>query len=62
MIVIFRFSTLIKFSCLHFGQYRGKLSSLVFKHILIRVLLLQMGHNIHSLETMFQQVTSFLQE
>lgn len=39
--------TLITVSCLHLGQYRGKFSSTVSGRTLIRVLLLQIGHNTH---------------
>lgn len=44
------FSCLIltKFSCLHLGQNNGKFSNIVSLRILIRVLLLQVGHKIHS--------------
>ena len=44
---IFSCFTLISVSCLHFGQNNGKFSSIVSSRILIRVLLLQAGHNIH---------------
>lgn len=39
--------TLMIVSCLHLGQYRGKFSSTVSGRTLIRVLLLQIGHNTH---------------
>lgn len=39
--------TLIIISCLHFGQYKGKFSRTVLSRTLIRVLLLQSGHNTH---------------
>lgn len=45
---IFNCFTLISVSCLHFGQNSGKFSSTVSLRILIRVLLLQIGHNIKS--------------
>ena len=41
--------TLISVSCLHFGQNNGKFSSTVSGRIFIRVLLLQTGHNTHSI-------------
>ena len=44
---IFKFFTLIRFSCLHFGQYRGKFFISVSSRILNRVLLLHTGHKIH---------------
>ena len=44
---IFRFFTLIRFSCLHFGQYSGKFFISVSSRILNRVLLLHTGHKIH---------------
>lgn len=44
---IFRFFTLIRFSCLHFGQYSGKFFISVSSRILNRVLLLHIGHKIH---------------
>lgn len=44
---IFSCRTLINISCLHFGQNRGKFSRIVSPRILIRVLFLQTGHNIH---------------
>ena len=46
---IFIFRTLIRVSCLHFGQYSGKFSSTVSSRIFNLVLLPQTGHNIHSL-------------
>lgn len=49
MITIFSFSTVIKFSCLHLGQYSGKFLINVSCLILIRVLLLQLGQNIQLL-------------
>ena len=44
-----RFSclTAIKVSCLHFGQNKGKFINSVSFRTLTRVLLLQIGHNIH---------------
>ena len=44
---IFNFFTLIRFSCLHFGQYSGKFFISVSSRILNRVLLLHTGHKIH---------------
>lgn len=44
---IFRFFTLIRFFCLHFGQYSGKFFISVSSRILNRVLLLHTGHKIH---------------
>ena len=44
---IFRFFTLIRFFCLHFGQYSGKFFISVSSRILNRVLLLHIGHKIH---------------
>ena len=44
---IFKFFTLIRFSCLHFGQYSGKFFISVSSRILNRVLLLHTGHKIH---------------
>ena len=38
---------LIRFSCLHLGQNSGNLNSSVSSRTLIRVLLLQVGHNTH---------------
>ena len=38
---------LIKVSCLHFGQNKGKFINSVSFRTLTRVLLLQIGHNIH---------------
>jgi hypothetical protein len=35
------------FSCLHFGQYKGKLNNSVSSLILVRVLPLHIGHNTH---------------
>lgn len=46
--MVFNSFTLIRVSCLHFGQNRGKFSSTVSMRILIRVLLLQTGHKTHS--------------
>ena len=46
--VVLNCFTLIIISCLHFGQYSGKFSSTVLSQILILVLLLQLGHNSHS--------------
>ena len=45
---ILNFSTLIKVSCLHLGQNKGKFFSSVSNRSLIRVLLLQTGHSSHS--------------
>lgn len=45
---IFNFRILISVSCLHFGQNKGKFSSIVSCLIFSRVLLLQTGHNTHS--------------
>ena len=45
---IFSCFTLIIVSCLHLGQNSGKFSSTVSPRILTRVLLPQIGHNIHS--------------
>jgi branched-subunit amino acid transport protein len=45
---IFSCFTLIIVSCLHLGQNSGKFSSTVSTPILTRVLLPQIGHNIHS--------------
>lgn len=44
---------LISVSCLHFGQNRGKCSSIVSSRILRRVLLLQTGQYIHSARFIF---------
>ena len=44
---VFNSLTLISVSCLHLGQNSGKFSSIVSGRILVRVLLLQMGHIIH---------------
>lgn len=44
---IFNCLTLIRVSCLHFGQNRGKFSSIVSSRIFNRVLLPQTGHIIH---------------
>ena len=46
ILIIPRF-ILIKVSCLHFGQNKGKFINSVSFRTLIRVLLLQIGHNIH---------------
>ena len=46
---IFICCTLIRVSCLHFGQYRGKFFSSVSFRIFNLVLLWHMGHIIHSL-------------
>ena len=46
-IEIFSCFTLTKVSCLHLGQNSGKFSSTVSSRILARVLLPQIGHNIH---------------
>ena len=46
--VVLNCFTLIIISRLHFGQYSGKFSSTVLSQILILVLLLQLGHNSHS--------------
>ena len=48
MITVCRFLTFIKFSCLHFGQNRGKFCSIVSFRILSLVLPPQTGHLIHS--------------
>ena len=45
---IFICFTLIKVSRLHLGQNNGKFLSLVSLRIIVRVLLPQTGHNIHS--------------
>ena len=45
----FSFRILINVSCLHLGQNNGKFSRIVSSLILVRVLLLQTGHNIHFL-------------
>ena len=45
---IFRFFTLINISFLHLGQNKGKFFNSVSERILMRVLLLQKGHNNHS--------------
>ena len=45
---ICKFLTFIKFSCLHFGQNKGKFFRIVSLRILSRVLLPQTGHLIHS--------------
>lgn len=47
MIVILYESTFIIFSCLHFGQYKGKYTNVVFFNILVLVLDSQIGHRIH---------------
>lgn len=44
---VFNCRTLIKVSCLHFGQNKGKFSSTVSSRIFNRILFLQTGHNIH---------------
>ena len=46
--VIFNLWTLIRFSCLHFGQYKGKFLSTVSSRIFNLVLLPHTGQNIHS--------------
>ena len=48
LVTLFHAATLIIISRLHFGQYSGKFSSTVLSQILILVLLLQLGHNSHS--------------
>lgn len=48
IITICKSLTFIKFSCLHFGQNRGKFCSIVSFRILSRVLPPQTGHLIHS--------------
>ncbi len=45
----FCFSTLISVSRLHFGQNNGNILNYVSGRIFIRVLLLQTGHNNHSM-------------
>jgi hypothetical protein len=47
--VIFSSRKLIKVSCLHLGQNRGKFSSTVSSRILLRVLLSHTGHISHSI-------------
>ena len=47
LIIIFPCFILIRVSCLHFGQNNGKFINSVSSRILIRVLLLQIGHNTH---------------
>ena len=48
LIIIFPCFILIRVSCLHFGQNNGKFINSVSSRILIRVLLLQIGHNTHN--------------
>lgn len=42
---------MIRFSCLHFGQYNGKFFNSVSLRTLFRVLLPQTGHLIHSIDS-----------
>lgn len=51
--VIFNLLTLISFSCLHLGQYKGKFISSVSFLILTLVLLPHIGHKIHSSTIIF---------
>ena len=44
---IFSWRTAISVSCLHFGQYSGKFSSIVSSRSFIRVLFPHTGHNAH---------------
>ena len=46
--IIFKSITFIRFSCLHFGQNKGKFFRIVSFRILSLVLLPQTGHLIHS--------------
>lgn len=48
IIVTFPCFILIKVSVLHFGQNKGKFISSVSSRTLVRVLLLQIGHNTHN--------------
>jgi hypothetical protein len=48
---IFNSRIVIMVSCLHLGQNRGKFFNTVSFRILSRVLLLQTGHNIHSISS-----------
>lgn len=50
--------TLISVSCLHFGQNNGKCSSTVSSRNLIRVLLLQIGHNSQCFSLLFWRWSS----
>ena len=45
IIVVSNDLTLIKVSCLHLGQYKGKFINIVSLLIFILVLCLQIGHN-----------------
>lgn len=45
---IFRCTTLIRVSCLHFGQKRGKRSRTVSEYTFVLVFPLQIGQRIHS--------------
>ncbi len=47
IMVIIPCFTLIRLSCLHFGQYKGKLNNSVSSLIFVRVLPLHIGHNTH---------------
>ena len=60
MIDKFSFLTAIRVSCLHLGQYNGKLSNIVSSRIFNRVLLPQKGHKIHSIFILSSSVLSFL--
>ena len=45
---IFSCVTFTRISCLHFGQYKGKLTNVVSLYTLVRVFPLHTGHRIHS--------------
>ena len=60
MIDKFSFLTAIRVSCLHLGQYNGKLSNIVSSRIFNRVLLPQKGHKIHSIFMLSSSVLGFL--
>ena len=56
---VFNCRTLIKISCLHFGQNNGKFSSIVSSRIFNRVLFLQTGHNIHLISAILSPLSKF---
>ena len=60
MIDKFSFLTAIRVSCLHLGQYNGKLSNIVSSRIFNRVLLPQKGHKIHFIFMLSSSVLGFL--
>ena len=60
MIDKFSFLTAIRVSCLHLGQYNGKLSNIVSSRIFNRVLLPQKGHKIHAVIPQAKDFDDFL--